>query len=146
MSHLLRLGWIIPLHFLLSCIWAIFRVLKNFSEDNRVVARGAVACSLAPFAVAGSHGWAAAQLSPRCLHSYLYLLQDFYSIKILAPGFFEGGSVPELCLWMMLLSLCVQFSFLSLSHLLPSVHSAISDFLAAFSDLDSWHALCKHTL
>lgn len=77
MGHLLRLGQIIPLHFLLSCIWGIFRVLANVIQDGRAIASRAVACSLALLAVAGSctfPGWAAVQLSPHCLHFHTCVL------------------------------------------------------------------------
>lgn len=170
MSHLPRLGQIIPLHFLLICIiWAIFRALTNLSKDSRAIDRGAVACSLALLAVAGSctcHGCSAAQLSPRCLHSHTHI---FFRIstasKFQHQGIFEGGpnlldnwgfflplrrldypSLPKLCLWM-LLYLCMQFFFLSLS-LSPAASQPFCHpgFLSAFSELDSWHALCKHTL
>lgn len=156
MSHLLRLGQIIPLHFLASCIWAIFRVLTNMSKDGRAIAGGAVASSLSLLAVAcscTSHGWVAAQLSPHRLQSHPlsssgFLWHQNFSTRVflrgalifgqLFGGFFlplprlDYPSLPERCPWVLVLYLCMQFSFLLLSHLLPGRHSAILGFWLPF--------------
>lgn len=82
MCQLLMLDQIIPLRFLLSCIWAIVRVLTNLSKGSRAVARKARACLLALLAVAGSctsRDWAAAQLFPHCLHSHTHI---FFRISV----------------------------------------------------------------